>query len=93
MGPVIIAENVGAIRSAVSGEESGVCGESVGTASAPDDAATPRTCSNVASQHGEAPGALEIVEEAIAELDAGRIDAAKARLKAFVTATRRARGA
>jgi hypothetical protein len=55
----------------------------------PDDAGMPRACSNVANRRDEAPGALEIVEEAIAEMDAGRIDAAKARLKAFMTATRR----
>jgi hypothetical protein len=36
---------------------------------------------------------VAIVEEAIAELDAGRIEAAKARLKAFVAATRGPRGA
>jgi len=33
---------------------------------------------------------VETVQEAIAELDAERIDAAKARLTAFVAATRRA---
>jgi hypothetical protein len=90
MGPVIVAENVGAIRSVVSGEESGSCGDTGGTASAPDDAATSRACSNVASRRDEAPEALEIVEEAIAELDAGLTDAAKARLKTFADATRRA---
>ena len=89
MGPVTIAENVGAIRSVVSGEESGACGDTGGVANAPDDVGTSRACSNVASRCGEAPG-VEIVEEAIAELDAGRIDAAKARLRAFVAATRRA---
>jgi hypothetical protein len=60
------------------------------TVSAPDDAGTSRACSRVASRRDEAPGALEIVEEAIAELDAGLTDAAKARLKTFVAATRRA---
>lgn len=57
-------------------------------ANAPDDVGTSRACSNVASRRDEAPGALEIIEEAIAELDAGRIDAAKARLRAFLAATR-----
>ena len=90
MGPVIIAENVGAIRRGVSGEKSGACGDTGGVANAPDDAETSRACSNVASRRNEAPGALEIVEDAIAELDPGWIDAAKARLKAFMTATRRA---
>jgi len=64
-----------------------------GMASAAEGAGTSRACSSVASQRGETPGAREIVEEAIAELDAGRLDAAKARLKAFVAATRSARGA
>jgi hypothetical protein len=88
MGPVIVAENVGAIGSAVSGEESGACGDAAGVATAPDDVGTSRACSSVASRRDEAPRALEIVKEAIADLDAGRIDAAKARLRAFVAATR-----
>jgi len=73
MGPVIIAENVGAIRSVDSGEESGSCGDASGAASAPDDAAKWRACSNVAR-----PDGVAAVEEAIAELDGGRIEAAKA---------------
>jgi hypothetical protein len=93
MGPASAAENVGAIGSVHSGDESGACGDSGERAIAWDDAGKSRTCSNVASQRAEAPGALEIVEEAIAELDAERIDAAKARLKAFVAATRSPRGA
>ena len=93
MGPVIIAENVGAIRSVDSGDESGVCGDTGGMASAPDDVGMSRACSNVARPGDKAPGAVAIVEEAFAELDAGRIDAAKARLKAFVAATLSARGA
>jgi hypothetical protein len=88
MGPVIIAENVGAIRSVDSGEESGACGDAGGVANAPDDVGTSRACSNVASRRDEAPGAVEILEEAIADLDAGRTVAARARLKAFVAATR-----
>ncbi len=87
VGPVIIAENVGAIGSVDSGEESGPCGDAGGVANAPDDVGTSRPCSSVASRRDEAPGALEIVEDAIAELDAGRTDAAKTRLKAFVAAT------
>jgi len=83
MGPVIIAENVGPIRSVDSGEESGSCGDASGAASAPDDAAKWRACSNVAR-----PDGVAAVEEAIAELDGGRIEAAKARLLAFVAAAR-----
>lgn len=55
---------------------------------------TSRTCSNVASPAGEAlwvedvVHAMATVERAIAELDAGHVEAAKARLKAFVAATR-----
>jgi len=93
MGPVIIAENVGAIRSVDSREESGSCGDAGGVANAPDDVGPSRACSNVASLRDEAPGAVAIVEEALAELDGGRIDDAKARLRAFVAATRGARGA
>jgi hypothetical protein len=88
MGPVIIAENVGAIRSVDSGEEWGSCGDAGGVANAPDDVGTSRACSNVASRRDEAPGAVAIVEEALAELDAGRIDAAKARLAALLAALR-----
>jgi hypothetical protein len=61
-----------------------------------EDAATSRACSNVASPCSNGCGkgagaanpadAVEIVEQAIAELDAGQTDAAKARLKAFVAA-------
>ncbi len=98
-GPAIFAEDVGAIRSVDSGEESGGCGESAWMATAWEHAATSRTCSNVASSGGEVLGAegathaLATVEGAIAELDAGRVDAAKARLKAFVAATSGRRGA
>jgi hypothetical protein len=57
-------------------------------ASAPDDVGPSRACSNVASRRDEAPGAAGIVEEVLAELDAGRIDAAKARLAALVAVLR-----
>ena len=58
-------------------EDSGGCGNGGGVAISLDDAATSRACSNVASRRDEAPGALAIVEEALAEIDAGRIDAAR----------------
>ncbi len=99
MGPAILPEDVGAIRSVDSGQESAGCGESGQTATAWEHVATSRTCSNVARPAGEPLGtegaehAMVTVEGAIAELDAGRVDAAKARLKAFVAATRGRRGA
>jgi hypothetical protein len=99
MGPVIIAESVGAIRSVDSGDESGVCGDASGMANAPDDAGASCACSNVARPRDEASEArdgadgVEIVEAAVAELDAGRTEAAKARLKALVAAIRSARRA
>jgi hypothetical protein len=62
------------------------------------DAGKSRTCSNVARPNGEAARARDadvvaIVEEAIVELDAGRVDSAKARFKAFMAATRGVPGA
>ena len=50
------------------------------------------TCSKGAGA-ADVEDAVAIVEKAIAELDAGRTDAAKARLKVFLAATRGARGA
>ena len=98
MGPVSAAENVGAIGSVDSGEESGSCGDAGGVANAPDDVGASRACSNVARPGGAAAGAgdasyvMAIVEAALAELDAGRIDAAKARLAALVTVVYGTRG-
>jgi|SRR6185312_11965167 len=93
-GPAILPEHVGAIRSVDSGQESAACGESGGTATAWEDVATSRACSNVARPGVEALGiddavhAMATVERAIAELDAGRVEVATARLKAFLAATR-----
>ena len=76
MGPVIIAENVGAIRSVDSREESGSCGDAGGVANAPDDVGPSRACSNVAS--ATTPAALlEAIDAAIAALDAGETDDAR----------------
>ena len=67
-------------------------------ATAWEHAGTSRTCSNVARPGGEELGAADAghamatVEAAIAELDAGRVEAATARLKAFVAATCGGRG-
>ena len=87
MGPVIIAEKVGAIRSAVSGEESGVLGDAGERASAPDDAVTSRACSNVAS--GTKPAALlAAIDAALAALDAGETEIARVRLHVLADAVR-----
>jgi hypothetical protein len=87
MGPVIIAENVGAIRSAVSGEESGSCGDAGEVANAPDDVGTSRACSNVASRTTPA-ALLDAIDATIAALDAGETDVARARLHALAGAVR-----
>ena len=85
MGPVIIAESVGAIRSVDSADESGACGDAAGVANTPDDAGTSRACSSVAS--GTTPaGLLEAIDAAIAALDAGETDVARARLHALAEA-------
>jgi hypothetical protein len=86
-GPVSIAENVGAIGSAVSGEESGPCGDAGGVVNASDDAGTPRACSNVASRPTLA-ALLEAIDDTIAALDADEIDAARARLRALAEVIR-----
>jgi hypothetical protein len=108
-GPAMSQESAGASRRVVSGDESGVCGVECAVATAQEDGETSRGCSNVASRcsngssgcsKGAGPAdaegagdAVGIVEAAIADLDAERVDAAKARLKAFVAATLSARGA
>jgi hypothetical protein len=87
VGPVIVAENVGAIRSVDSGEESGACGDVGGVASAPENAGESDACSSVAS--GTTPAALmEAIDAAITALDAGEIDIARTRLKALAEAVR-----
>ena len=83
MGPVSAAENAGAIRSALFAEESGACGDAGGSENAPQSAARSDACSNVAKRDGVA-----VIEAAIADIDAGRIDDARALLLAFVTAGR-----
>ena len=91
MGPVVIAENVGAIRIAVSGKESGSCGDTSGVANAPDDVGTLRACGSVASGTTVVE-LLRLAEDALTALDAGEIDLAKERLRAFVAAARWASG-
>src|SRR5437879_5151016 len=90
-GPASALERVGASWSAVSGEESGVCGDSGESASALENAAESGACSNVAKS-------LTVVElvclaqEALMALDAGEIDLAKELLRAFAAAARGASG-
>lgn len=87
MGPVIVAENVGAIRSVDSGEKSGDFGDAAATASAPENGGACGTCSNVASPPTLA-AVLEVVDAVVAALDATEIDVARARLQALKAAVR-----
>jgi hypothetical protein len=82
-GPESVAENAGAIRSDLSAEESAACGDAGASENAPDGAASTDVCSSVARQ-----GGVAVLEDAIAEIDAGRIDDARALLLAFVAAAR-----
>ena len=86
-GPAMSQESVGAIRRAVSGEESGVCVAEADTASALESGGESRRCSNVASRttYAEFPA---LVEAAIIALGAGEIGVAKARLQAIAEVVR-----
>jgi hypothetical protein len=85
VGPVIIAENVGAIGSVDSGEESGAGGDAGSSANAPENVGDLCACSSVAS--GTTPAALRgALDAAIAALDAGETDVARARLRGLVAA-------
>jgi len=86
-GPAILWEDVGAIGSAVSGEESGAWADSRESGSAPEDPGRLDACSSVA----KAPRPAELltaVEAAIEALEAGDVDAAGARLRGLVAALR-----
>jgi hypothetical protein len=87
LGPVIIAENVGAIRSAVSGEESGSCGDAGESASALENAGESGACRNVASAP-TAAALLEFVEAAIIALDTGETEVVRAQLQALAEVVR-----
>jgi hypothetical protein len=78
-----LSEDAGAIGSALSGEESGAWAESRESGSAREDAGGSGACSSVARAEGVA-----LIEDAIAEIDAGRIDAARELLVAFVAEER-----
>ncbi len=80
-------EDVGAIRSAVSGEESGAWAESRGSGRAWEDAGGSDACSSVA----RGPTAAELlaaVEAAIDDLEAGEVQDARARLRLLAEAIR-----
>ena len=79
-----MSEDAAAIGSALSGEESEAWAESRQSRSAPEDPGGSGACSSVARAEGVA-----LIEDAIAEIDAGRIDAARESLVAFVAAERR----
>ena len=77
---------MGAIRSVVSGEESGSCDDAGGVANAPDNVGASRGCSNVARP--PTADLLPAIEATIAALDAGEIEAARAGLHALAAALR-----
>ena len=70
-----------------SGEESPVCGDEGGGATAQDDGREARGCSNVASG-AMLTEVLEVVDGALRALDAGEIDIARARLLALAETVR-----
>jgi excisionase family DNA binding protein len=86
-GPVVFAEDVGAIRSVDSHDKTGDCGDAGETASAPEYGGERGTCSNVASPPTLA-AVLEMVDAVVAALDAGEIDVARARLRTLRAAVR-----
>ena len=86
-GPVVFAENVGAIRSGDSGAESGSCGIARESANARENAGKSGACSNVANGPTAAE-LLELVDAAVIALDAGETETAKAQLQALAEAVR-----
>jgi len=82
-GPAIWSEDAGAIRSALSGEESEAWAESRERGSTPEDAGGSSARSSVAR-----PDRVAVIEDAIAAIDAGRFGAARELLVAFVAAVR-----
>ena len=81
-------EDVGAIGSAVSGEESGGWAESRERGSASEHAGGFGACSSVAREPTPTE-LLPTVEAAIDDLEAGQIERARARLRAVAEALRR----
>jgi hypothetical protein len=80
-------ESAGASRRVDPVEESAVCGDSGERASALENAAESRACSNVASGPTRAE-LLALVAAAIIALDAGKSEVARARLLALAEAVR-----
>jgi len=87
VGPATSQESAGARRRVVSGEESGACGDAGERASALENAAESRACSNVASGPTRAE-LLAFVDAAIIALDAGDSGIARAQLQALAEAVR-----
>jgi hypothetical protein len=79
----MLRERAVAIGSAVSGDESATWADERESGSASEDAGEPSACSRVAR-----PDRVAAIEDAIAAIDAGRLDAAKELLVAFVAAGR-----
>jgi len=79
-GPAIMPEDVGAIRSAHSGEESGTSAEARESGSAPGDTAGSGACSSVA--RGPALAGLRVaIQTALVPLEAGESAAAAAQMR------------
>jgi hypothetical protein len=83
VGPAMLSEDAGAIGSAVSGEESATWADERESGRASEDAGGPSACRRVAR-----PDRVAAIEDAIAAIDAGRFDAARELLVAFVAAVR-----
>jgi hypothetical protein len=83
----MLSEDAGAIGSALSGEESGACRDSGEGGSASENAGGSGACSSVASEPARAD-ALEAILAAIANIDAGEVEVARAGLLALAAALR-----
>jgi hypothetical protein len=82
-----LAENVGAIRSVDSVEETWDCGDTGAEANAAEDRGGFGACSKVASPPTLA-AVLDVVDAVVAALDAGEIDVAMGRLRTLRAAVR-----
>lgn len=76
-------ESAGASRRVVSGEESVGCGENGGAATSQENRGAAAECSNVASS-ATLTEVFEAAEDAIAAIEDGDIEIAKARLRAIL---------
>ena len=82
-----MSEDAGAIGSAVSGEESATWAEERESGSASEDAGRSGACSSVARGPARAD-MLQAILAAIASMDAGEVEVARARLLALAAALR-----